>query len=91
MTECVARKFNVWSVRRPSDPGMPISEFFVDDVLDTEPNSSRPPVATFKVSVLYPADIQERRAFDYAKYMNLLVYAAETAYQQNQLVNILKS
>lgn len=49
------------------------------------------PVAVFPVCSRYDADVQKKRAHDYCGYMNKLVEAEKVAYEQNQLVNILKA
>lgn len=48
-------------------------------------------VAEFPVSARHLEEEQKQRARDYVKYMNLLLDAQQQAYEQNQLVNILKA
>jgi len=50
---------------------------------------SCPSAIEFPVSAAHDEDTQYRRAKDYCKYLNKLEEAAEIAYQQNQLVDIL--
>ena len=49
----------------------------------------RPHVAEFRVSQLYDDATQCQRARDYRDYMNKLVDAAETAYKNNHLIDVL--
>lgn len=65
--------------------------YFITDAINNDEIDSRPKAAEFPISQLFDQDTQERRADDYCKYMNLLATAAKEAYEQNQLINVLKS
>lgn len=65
--------------------------YFVTDAHDKNELGSRPEAVKFPISVLYDDDLQSRRVQDYCDYLNKLADAAKEAYEQNQLVNILKS
>ena len=58
---------------------------------DREPCVPEQVVAEFPVSARHLEEEQEQRARDYVKYMNLLMDAQQRAYEQTQLVNILKA
>jgi hypothetical protein len=45
---------------------------------------------SFPVSVLYPRRDQEQRAEEYAEYMNKIVRATMQAYENNNLMEVLK-
>lgn len=50
----------------------------------------RPQAVIFPVSMLYDKETQTKRARDYANYLNKLNEAAEVAYDQIHLVDVLK-
>ena len=68
-----------------------VSGYFVTDANDKSELDSRPEAVRFPVTVLYDKELQNRRAQDYCDYLNKLAEAAQEAYEQNKLVNILKS
>jgi hypothetical protein len=68
-----------------------VTAYFVTDANDDSEIESRPKAADFPVSVLFDKGIQHQRATDYCAYLNKLVAASKEAYEQNQLINILKS
>ena len=65
--------------------------YFITDANDDTDLNTRPKAIEFPISILYDEDIQERRAQDYRDYLNKLAEAAESAYNNNQLINILKA
>ncbi len=68
-----------------------IERFFVTDAKDDKELSERPHAAEFPISEMHYEEMQRQRAQDYCDYLNKLVEAAESAYNNNQLVNILKA
>lgn len=67
-----------------------ITSFFVTDAHDNKELDDRPQLMTFPVSVLYPEADQEQRAQEYAAYMNKIVEATHQAYENNNLLDVLK-
>ena len=67
------------------------TSYFVTDAYDETELDIRPKAVEFPISVLFDEKMQEKRADDYANYLNKLVEATTQAYEQNQLINILKS
>ena len=68
--------------------------WFVCDATDEELKDAgwgkvRPPVAEFRVSQIHDDVTQCQRARDYRDYMNKLVDAAEEAYNNNHLIDVL--
>ena len=68
--------------------------WYVGDATDEELKTKgwgkvRPPVAEFQVSQLHDDATQCQRARDYRDYMNKLVDAAEEAYNNNHLIDVL--
>ncbi len=61
------------------------------DPNDPDVDLSKLPIAVaFPVSEKYDVELQEKRAKDYATYLNKLDEAAKIAYDQIHLVDILK-
>lgn len=67
-----------------------ITSYFVTDAHDNKELDIRPHLMTFPVSLLYPAEDQNQRAEEYAEYMNRIVEATQQAYENNNLMDILK-
>lgn len=61
----------------------------LDHLSDASDINKRPIVAKFPISQLHDELAQERRAYDYAAYMNKLQEAAEQAYKHNHLIDVL--
>ena len=70
-----------------------MTKFFVTDAETVEEmeDGSHPEVAEFPISPKYPQTEQEQRANMFRDYMNKIVDATETAYQQTMLCDILKA
>jgi len=70
-----------------------VVSFFVTDAETIEEvnDGTRPEIATFPVTQKYPESEQEQRANMFRDYMNKIVDATETAYQQTMLCDILKA
>jgi hypothetical protein len=69
-----------------------IFKFVVSDALTLdEANDGHPDIAEFLVSKRYTEDEQRARALTYANYMNKIVEATRTAYEQNQLIDLIKA
>ena len=83
------REYRVFLKRCPNT--RKVLEYFVSQKLEEENRSECPSVAIFPVTPRYDNEAQMKRAEDYCEYMNKLVEAEKIAYDQNQLVNILKS
>jgi len=81
------RKYGICTTRQEGK----ITRYFISDALNDAEIDERPMIATFPISQAYPSDMQKARAYDYCDYLNKLVEAAESAYNNNQLVNILKA
>jgi len=64
--------------------------YFVTDANDSEEVSRRPKVAEFPVGQRWDKDAQHRHAEIFRDYMNQVQAAQEKAYQQTQLIDILK-
>lgn len=68
-----------------------VTAYFVTDAHNSDEIKHRPEAVTFPVSQVYDQDMQFRRADDYCNYLNKLAEAAQEAYEQNQLINVLKA
>ena len=86
--EEVKRKYGVWYSHDANTEV--ITRYFVTDALNEEDLKTRPEVAIFPISQLYDEISQRRKARAYAEYMNKILEATETAYEQTMLVDILK-
>lgn len=71
--------------------GDKVTALCVSDAMNKQEWNTRPIVAEFPVSQAYDELSQERRAETYRDYMNKLVEAAEVAYKQTMLCDILKA
>lgn len=69
--------------------GDALTRFFITDASD-ENLDTRPFIAEFPISEAYPMDHQLQRAKDYCRYLNKLEEAAQVAYEQTHLMDILK-
>ncbi len=68
------------------------SYFVTDaDTIEQVNDGTHPAVATFTISQKYPEKEQEQRAEMFRAYMNKIVEATETAYEQTMLCDILKA
>jgi hypothetical protein len=69
------------------------TSYFVTDAETIEEvnDGTRPAIATFPISQKYPEKEQAQRADTFRDYMNKIVDATETAYQQTMLCDILKA
>lgn len=67
-----------------------ITAFFVTDAHSDDELDDRPTLMSFPVSILYPEEDQKQRAEEYAEYMNKIVCATMQAYENNNLLDILK-
>lgn len=65
--------------------------YLITDAKDNSEIDIRPKAAEFPISQAFDQDLQYRRARDYCNYLNKLVEATKQAYEQNQLINVLKS
>jgi hypothetical protein len=84
----IRREFKVGHVKdHESDD---ITSYFVTDAHDNKEIDLRPQLMTFPISMLYPAEDQRQRADEYATYMNKIVEATHQAYENNQLLEVLK-
>lgn len=68
-----------------------IVKYFITDAEDNTELDERPVVAEFPISQKFDKETQEERAHAYADYMNKVAEATVQAYQNNQLIDILKS
>jgi len=68
-----------------------ITAYFVTDANDNSEVNDRPKAASFPISQVFHAELQHQRAKDYCDYLNKLVEASKQSYEQNQLINVLKS
>ncbi len=75
------RVFQVWG-------NVTGNALIVSDAHDVD--EKRPNAVMFPISVLYDEKTQEKRAQDYANYLNKLNEAAKVAYEQIHLVDVLK-
>jgi hypothetical protein len=67
-----------------------ITGYFITDAHDNDELDERPVLMSFPVSVLYPRRDQEQRAEEYAEYMNKIIRATMQAYENNNLMEVLK-
>lgn len=67
------------------------SSYFITDAENDAEIKNRPKAIVFPVSQVFDDLTQKRRAKDYCDYLNKLAEAGRQAYEQNQLVNVLKS
>lgn len=68
-----------------------IVKYFVTDAENNAELDDRPVVAEFPVSQKFDAETQKYRAEAYADYMNKVALATKQAYENNQLIDILKA
>lgn len=85
----MARTFRVATTTRSRNKE--VVDVSVTDAKTEDELQVRPKAAVFPISELYDEEQQTRRAKDYCAYLNKLAEAAEEAYEQNKLINILKS
>ena len=67
-----------------------ITSYFVTDAHDNKEIDIRPALMTFPISLLYPKEDQDQRAQEYARYMNKIMEAMHQAYENNNLMDVLK-
>jgi len=67
-----------------------ITAYFVTDAHDNSELDDRPTLMSFPVSILYPQEDQKQRADEYVDYMNKIVEATHQAYENNNLMDVLK-
>lgn len=84
----IKREFKVGHVKDTSSGE--ISAFFVTDANNNKEIDLRPQLMTLPVSILYPEEDQKQRAEEYVEYMNKIVYATMQAYENNNLMDVLK-
>ncbi|HET8688512.1 MAG TPA: hypothetical protein VFM18_18015 [Methanosarcina sp.] len=65
--------------------------YSVSDAQNQSEVNNRPAVVEFPISQAYPKDMQKERAHDYCDYLNKLAKAAKEAYENNRLVDVLKT
>lgn len=68
-----------------------IVKYFITDAEDNDELDDRPCVAEFPVSQKFDKEVQQDRAHAYADYMNKIAEATKQAYENNQLIDILKA
>ena len=68
-----------------------IVKYFVTDAETNDEIDHRPVVAEFPVSQKFDKEVQKERADAYADYMNKIAEATKQAYENNQLIDILKA
>jgi hypothetical protein len=68
-----------------------ITRYFVTDAETNEELDTRPIVAEFPISQKFDQESQEARAYAYATYMGKIDEATRQAYENNQLLDILKA
>lgn len=82
------RKFSIYTSSSCGN----ITKFVVSDALTFhEANEGHPSIAEFHVSKRYTEDEQRERAVTYAKYMDRIAEATRIAYEQNQLIDLIKA
>jgi hypothetical protein len=84
----IQREYKVGHIR--NQDSKQITAYFVTDAHNNKEIDLRPQLISFPVSVLYPEQDQEQRAQEYADYMNKIVCATMQAYENNNLMDILK-
>lgn len=67
-----------------------ITSFFITDAHTNKEIDLRPQLMTFPISILYAEEDQRQRAEEYAEYMNKIVDATLQAYENNNLMDLLK-
>ena len=91
-TEKKYRVFHSWDERlggSSKNPNWVIIKYCTGKESSTE-STKIPEVVQFPVSQKYDLELQEKRAIDYATYLNKLDEAAKVAYDQIHLVDVLK-
>jgi len=78
-----------FKVAHTKSEGM-ITAYFITDAHDNSELDDRPTLMSFPISILYPQEDQKQRADEYAEYMNKIVDATQQAYENNNLMDILK-
>lgn len=68
-----------------------ITEYFVTDAETSEEIEQRATAASFPISQKFDQEHQESRAYEYADYMNKIAEATAQAYENNRLIDILKT
>jgi hypothetical protein len=82
------RVFSIWVRTNPTTDKT--TAYIVTDRTEDPDDSDRAPVAEFPVSQLYDANSQLAKAQVYVAYMNKIMEATKTAYEQTMLMDILK-
>lgn len=85
------RTWKVAHHKEETKKGFKITEYFVTDAGTNDELSDRPVAAAFPVSQKFDNDHQEKRAEEYAEYLNRINEAATQAYENNRLLDILKT
>ena len=85
----IKRTFKVAHTKSNDKEGR-ITAYFITDAHDNDELEERPVLMSFPVSVLYPRADQEQRAEEYTEYMNKIVDATIQAYENNNLMEVLK-
>lgn len=67
-----------------------ITAFFITDANHNKEIDLRPQLMSLPVSILYPEEDQKQRAEEYAEFMNKIVEATHQAYENNNLMEVLK-
>lgn len=68
-----------------------VTEIFLTDARTNDEIDDRPKLVAFPVCTMYAEELQRARAEQYCEYMNKIVKATKDAYEQNTLIDILKS
>ncbi len=68
-----------------------VVEIFVTDARTNNEIDDRPKLVSFPVCTMYDEELQRARAEQYCEFMNKIVRATKDAYEQNALLDILKS
>ena len=90
--EMKLQRYTVGWTESTTKPVYPISYFVTDaETIEEVNDGTHPAVARFPITQKYPQTEQEQRANMFRDYMNKIVDATETAYQQTMLCDILKA
>lgn len=84
----IVRKFCVLT---RSGKGGEVAGYVVSDAQNEKEWNIRPVLAEFHISQVHDEDSQKYRAQMYRDYMNKIVDATETAYEQTVLCDVLKA
>jgi len=81
----------VWKVAHTKTENNVYTKYFITDANTDAEIDTRPVVASFPISQKFDQEVQEARAYAYAEYMNKIEEAVKQAYENNQLMDILKA